>query len=117
MQSMNNDSDNLNEVTYILAFCFFGATFIYMVVNSVCFCCTRHQESACYKANTIIYSGIFMLLGLAMMAMVAINTSILRPKYESLTRWADYANCVDSYMQVTAYQVDFMSTASSSALT
>ena len=98
MQDLSYQDDTFNKVIYILAFCFFGVTFIWMVVNSVCFCCTRHNEGICYKFNTIFYSGMFCLISITMTVLVAINSSQLQPKYDSLIKWADYAGCVDSYM-------------------
>ena len=72
-----------------------------MIVNSVLFCCCR--EKLCYRVHGIIYNGIFLMMAIAMVIMIAINYSHLNEKFGSLRDWSDYKDCVDEYMQINDY--------------
>ena len=43
-------------------------------------------------------------MSIAMLVMISINYSRINPKFKSLKEWADYSDCVDSYMQINDYQ-------------
>lgn len=77
-------SPSLNEATWIITVAVFGVQLIYMVVNTVVFCCTRREETLCYKVHTIIYSSIFLVLATLVLIFVSLNFGFNLPKFTTL---------------------------------
>jgi hypothetical protein len=52
-----------------------------------------------------VISVFYMIFGITFFVLAIVNISQFANKLSVMRTWVDYAPCVDSYMQVTSYQV------------
>lgn len=114
MQDTSDFQDGLNMANYICAACYLGIELIWMIIATCCYC--KNRDSLCQKMHAIIYSSFFMAFATANLIMLSITFSQLNQRNLSLNDWSGYAECVDTYMQVTDYQVDQIGRAHTAAV-
>jgi len=92
------------RIVWILAISFFCGLTVYQIVNLVMYskrscregelCCCR---PCCLRANRLVFAGISILGGTAMLTMTSISFGTIFPKFDSLMNWADFSDCVEEY--------------------
>ena len=97
------DFGGMNLANLIVSSCIMGVQFIWMIIASVCFC--KMRKTICFKAHAVIYSSMFLAMATAMVVLASIELAGLKTRSDSLLDWSQYADCVDSYMQINDYQV------------
>ena len=113
--------DEFNIGVWASACAFFGLHVIYLTVNMICYgnrwcreeCCCHSK--CCFISNKIVYASISLFISMGMLVLASLAMGFVYPKYTNLSKWSDYSECVDGYMQIDDSQSDdltFMANAS-----
>ena len=107
--------EGLNTAILIIASCFCGIQFIWMIISTICF--LRMRQHICNKLHAIVYSSFFLAMAIAMFTLVSIlKWGGLQSRFLPLLEWSEYSDCVDSYMQINDYQVNRIDEVNNSGL-
>ena len=119
LESMNGawgDSlENVNMAILIMASCYFGIQFIWMICATCCF--MKKRDKPVHEFNGIFMNSIFLVFALSVLICSSIVLGGFNSRVYPLKEWHDYADCVDEYMQINDYQVTQLDDNSSRACT
>ena len=104
----------MNFANLIVSSCIMGVQFIWMILASCCFC--RYRKTDCNKVHAVFYSSYFLAMAIAMVVLSSIELAGLKSRSDPLIDWSNYADCVDSYMQINDYQAGQISEAHSAGV-
>ena len=107
---------NWMMATWICALNFCVILLIWHIVGMSCRCCKPNckREGCCknhhaFYCNMLVYACVEVAIAVQILWISAIAMGKSFTKFSLLKEWAEYADCVDEYLQINQEQVDLFS--------